>query len=735
MSETELKRPSRRTLEIVALRRHNDSTAERLRRDVPLMLARLAAEASGSVIELRVVTHDDGAVCTEVTLDAGELTGELSREAAEVLTPVAELEQVNEATDHAEWSVWPLLSGPRTKIGFGVDPGTAPRGTRWTAKPSHLDLVGLVCVHPGAGLRLRLWADDPGDGGPQLWAVDAAVLTTGQPPSLRLRAQIRSALPGLYVGAAPTAATVLRVDAERLPGLFAVPIGGAEPMAGICIGGAAPLPALPVRGAVPQRGSVRLGSAVTVAGRPVPVVVSLQERLRHVHVLGRTGTGKSSLLAGVAHEIARGDDGMLVLDPHGHLVQRIIAELPESAVDRVWVVRCGDVDNPVPLNPLAIADPVRREIAIDDVCGAFQYLFDKKQTGIVGPRFRERVSMGLRALTAVFGDRASLLDVPAALASVEFVAKAARAAQDDRLKAWLTNDMTHRRSGEYGDLVSWVNSKFEALSSTTAMRGILGSGADAIDMADAMDNGRIVLVDLSKSTLGESATALLGYLYLNRVWTSALQREVVNRPFTVVVDEAQAMISGSLTTMLSEGRKFGLSVILAHQYLGQLDEDLRPAVDGNVATTIAFRGAVSDIPALRQRFGDGVDATTLMTLPDLSAIVMRTAADAVAEPHTLVVDHNQLVVARSVVRQQDIDVEITQTSMRDLVDPYRDLTGPAAAGKSNVVQVAADKPKPPKAPKPVDASAAGASSFLDEWLARRAQRTVPPEEADESRPA
>lgn len=720
---------------IVALRRLNDNTAERLRRNVPLMLARLSAEACGSVIELRVVTNDDGAVHTEITLEAGELTDALSGEAAEVLTPVAELELVDGITERARWSVWPLLLAPRAMIGFGADTGRAPGAIRWTAQPSPLDLAGLVCVHPGAGLRLRLRAEDLGDGGPQLWAVDAAVLTTGRPPSLRLRAQVRIAFPGLHVGSEDATGAVLQVDAERLPNIFSVPIGGEEPTAGICTAGAAPLPAVTVRGAVPQRGSVRLGSAITVVGKSVPVVVSLQERLRHVHVLGRTGTGKSSLLAGIAHEIARGEDGMLVLDPHGHLVHRIIAELPESAVDRVWLVRCGDVDNPVPLNPLAIDDPVRREIAIDDVCGAFQYLFDKKQSGIVGPRFRERVAMGLRSLTAVFGDRASLLDVPAALASAQFVAKAARVTQDDRLKAWLANDITHRKSGEYGDLVSWVNSKFEAFSSTTAMRGILGSGADAIDMAHAMDNGRIVLVDLSKSTLGESATALLGYLYLNRVWTSALQRRDVERPFTVVADEAQAMISGSLTTMLSEGRKFGLSVVLAHQYLGQLDEDLRPAIDGNVATTIAFRGAVGDIPALRQRFGDGVDATTLMTLPDFSAIVMRTAAQAIAEPHTLVVDHNDLIGVRSDVRQQEICAQITQASTRDLVDPYREFTEPASAGKSNAVKIAAGTPAPSKTPKSADVPAAGASSFLDEWLARRAQQTVRPEEDDESRPA
>lgn len=346
--------------------------------------------------------------------------------------------------------------------------------------------------------------------------------------------------------------------------------------------------------------------------------------------------------------------------------------------------------------------------------------------------------MGLRALVAVFGPRASLLDVPAALAESKFMGKAAAAAADDRLKAWLANDLANQGSGEYADLVSWVNSKFEAFSSTTAMRGILGSGDDAIDMTAAMDAGRVILVDLSKSALGESATSLLGYLYLNRVWTSALQRHNIERPYTVIVDEAQAMISGSLTAMLSEGRKFGLSVILAHQYLGQLDDDLRPAVDGNVATTVAFRGAAADAFEVRRRFGDRVDTATLMTLPDLSAIILRTAIGVVSEPHTLIVDHNDRISARSGQARVSFEAAVAATTVRDLVDDYRDRTRPAAAGKSNVVGAVA-RAKPAAPPKHV-APAPGAdgeqeTNYLDEWLARRAQAATETGDGDESKSA
>lgn len=450
---------------------------------------------------------------------------------------------------------------------------------------------------------------------------------------------------------------------------------------------------------------------MSTAGHLVDVRLGANERLRHVHVIGRTGTGKSSFLAGFTHGVAAGDDGMLVLDPHGQLVDRIVAELPASAMARTWLVRCGDVANPVPLNPLAEDDVLRREIAIDDVCEMFQHLFDRKHTGIVGPRFRERVSMGLRALAAVHGPRATLLDVPAALADEAFMRKAVAAADDDRLKAWLANDVASQRSNEYGEVVAWVNSKFEPFTSTSAMRAVLGSGEDAIDMADAMDSGRIILVDLSKSALGESATRLLGYLYLNRVWISALRRTDTARPFTVVVDEAQALAAGALSSMLSEGRKFGLSVVLAHQYLGQLDDEVRPAVDGNVATTVSFRGAVADSAEMHQRFGAKVGVPTLTTLPDLSAVVQRTAAEFPTEPHTLVVDHNDRVAGRVGAELDRFVGVLEEQRNRELVDAFRERTSAAAAGHSAVTSPV----PPPPAPRP----SAKAPGFLDEWLANR----------------
>lgn len=182
------------------------------------------------------------------------------------------------------------------------------------------------------------------------------------------------------------------------------------------------------------------------------------------------------------------------------------------------------------------------------------------------------------------------------------------------------------------------------------------------------------------------------------------------------------MIAGSLCAMLSEGRKFGLSVVLAHQYLGQLSEDLLPAVDGNVATTVAFRSAVADAPALRQRFGQAVKEATLMTLPDLSAVTLRTAAHVTGEPHTLIVDHNELVTERTGQDLADFTDALTAATAKDLVDEYRDKTSAAAEGKSNLRVADEQPPAPstPATPQPRPSlSKAKDRSFLDEWLEKR----------------
>lgn len=702
------------TIDVSALRPTPDLGLQELRRVLPVELATVVGEVPGAAVDLELFTDGDGMVAVQLAVSGPDHTA-LATEMAEVLSPFAEADvRSGPAPSRREW---PVVADDRSRaIGFSVDDVPATPMLPWSPADTsdRRQLIEDLAVVPGHGLRVRL---SPQADAAERWAVQLTALTEGGAPSLRLCALVRRRFNGVRIGTSSTLPPVtLLVKTEHLHEVFAPPVAGSEPVAGAYQGAPALIAAAPARKQTSAPG-VRLGRAVTAGGRDVVVELGVAERLRHVHVLGQTGTGKSSTLAAIAHGFAARGEGGLIVDSHGQLCERVLAELPESARERVWTIRCGDIDNPVPVNPLAEADPIRRDIAIAEIGAMFQILFDKKETGIVGPRFIERVAMTLRALCEAHGTRASLLDVPLASADEKFMGRAVAMSGNDRLKTWWKTSQLEKQSNEHGQVLAWVNSKFESLASTSAMRAVLGSGANAVDFGVAMDTGRIILLDLSKADLGESASRLLGFLYLDRVWRAALQRSRKEVPFTVMVDEAHTLIAGALTDMLAEGRKFGLAVVLAHQYLAQLDEDLRPAVDGNVATTIAFRSAVADAAELHRRFGGLVDTSTLLGQRDLTAVLTRNAATEPTRPHSLVVDHNQRIDARTAPALRiHVDAIVAATHLA-LVDPYRDATTAAAQGRSNVTLLALPEgPHRPPAPKaPTEPTA----SFLDDWLAAR----------------
>lgn len=729
-------------VELVTIRPNADPVAARLRQSVALALGEVLAEMPDAVLRLSFLTDADGMVATRLDASGGEDPAALTAAVAGILQPVAETEDGDPGARTAvTW--WPVITERHSgSLGFGTANGERKVTLAPPADAGGAQLVEDLALLPGEGLCVELCSR--GESPHPAWQAQLWALTAGGAPSLRMRATIRRRFPDLHIASDILADPArVDVDAAALPTVLAIPAASGSPLAGTYPGPAAPIPVAPDRRGT-ERGLL-VGQAVTGGGRRIPVELTEVERLRHLHVLGQTGTGKSSALAGMLAEIAARGDGALVADPHGQLCDRILAELPDAARDRVWVIRCGDVDNPVPLNPLAESDPVRRDIAIQDLCDTFQYLFDKRQTGIVGPRFHDHVGMTLRALAAVHGTRTSLLDVPLACTDERFMTNAVARSDNARLKNWWRTFQLSTRSNEHGEVLAWVNSKFGPLAGTVAMRAILGSGTNAIDFTEAMDQGRIILLDLSKSALGEQSSRLLGYLYLSRVWEAALRRRHPERPFTVMVDEAHTLISGALTNMLAEGRKFGLSVVLAHQYLDQLDEDLQPAVHGNVATTIAFRCAAGDASQLGRRLGATVDPSALVMLPDLNAITLRSAAPGPAFPHSLVIDYNDRAMPRTGADLTEHIDEVMRSTYRDLVDPHREVTAGAAAGASNITAIPVEMPAAPRAtppipaarrpgpaPKPApDSSSKRGGTFLDDWLAKRAQATAAPTDADQ----
>lgn len=520
------------------------------------------------------------------------------------------------------------------------------------------------------------------------------------PPTLALRGALTDALPGLVFeeavdGCNPGHMACDAVAAELVL-TAAIPLSY-SPIPGFGVASPAPLPVALTAGMDKTAGGLAVGTAMTDAGVDVTEFLDDAELLRHVHAVGATGTGKSTMLAGIVHQLAHGTNGALVLDPHGTLVDRILAELPASAAERCLVVRADDLDNPVPMNPLAAQSESSVESAIADIGQMFYELFDPKQTGIVGPRFEDRIAHALRGLALLRGPRASLLDVPLMLEHKGMRAALDAALTDPREKLWWRNESRNTKSSDYADLVAWCNSKFERFSASPALRAILGSGHDAYDPTGVMDDGRIVLVDLAKGQIGATASRLLGYLLLNRFWVAAMNREHTDRRFHVIVDEAHSVMAGSLVNMLSEGRKFGISVIAAHQFLGQLDAEVAEALSGNVGTSVMFRTNGPHVRSHVAATGDQVSAPTLAQLPTLTAIVTRTASTQVtAQPHTVRVGTGvcgcETADLAEVLAHTRSRIDGLELGQFDPDAEYRERTETTAKG----------------------------SSFLDEWLAKRA---------------
>lgn len=463
----------------------------------------------------------------------------------------------------------------------------------------------------------------------------------------------------------------------------------------------------------PQVDGVRIGSVWNLRNQHHELRLPPEVMSRHVHVIGETGSGKSTLLTEMALDCAASGEGLMFLDPHGQTVDRILAELDPGARERVWLVRCGDVANPVRLNPFAVDAP-ERELAIGNMLEAFQQLFDPNYQGIVGPRFQRTMRRALASLSAVRGRRTSLLDVPRVLEDPE-MAKALAALQTDReLQSFWRNDMLGNRSADLAEVIAWVASKFTGFAMNPAIRAMLETGEDSFDPAEAMADGRIILIDLAKGHVGVTGARLIGMMYLLRFWESAL-RATTPVPFTAFVDEAGSFSSVPLAAMLAEGRKFGLRAVIAHQFMKQLDRDLNEAVEGSVATRLVFRVGHEDAKSLAVTTLPEFGVLDLAGLPQFVAAARLAATGLPLRPFTLEVDHNER--CRPQPDAEQATREIRARTIADLVDPMRsarpmtlqDLRPPAGG------------PSGPAAPP---------TSFIDDWLAKR--RPTPPDTSDDA---
>jgi hypothetical protein len=358
------------------------------------------------------------------------------------------------------------------------------------------------------------------------------------------------------------------------------------------------------------------------------------DRRAHMYVIGRTGTGKSNLLETLARQDIQAGRGLAVLDPHGDLVERLLAAVPARRHGDVTYFDVPDAASPLGFNPLEQVVPARRALVASGVLEVFKKIWPD----FWGPRLEHILRNALLAL--LDQPDSTLTDVLRLLEDRAFRrAVAGRVLSPQVRHFWFTEYEAYPARFR-AEAIAPVQNKIGAFLAHPVVHRIVTQRGNGIDLRRLMDDRGIFLVNLAKGKIGEDAAALLGALLVARIGLTGLARSDVpeseRRDFFVYLDEFQSYTTLSLANMLSELRKYRVNLILAHQYLSQLDERVRDAILGNVGTMICFRVGSADAGLLEKEFHPGFDASDLCALPNYHIYLKLMIKDAVSRPFSAV---------------------------------------------------------------------------------------------------
>ncbi len=358
--------------------------------------------------------------------------------------------------------------------------------------------------------------------------------------------------------------------------------------------------------------------------------IYLQEvdRRRHLYIIGQTGTGKSWFMEGLAVQDIQAGRGICFVDPHSDAIEHLLDRVPKERADDVIFFDPTQTDRPVGMNMLEYETDEQKLFIIDALLQIFDKLYDLRTTG--GPMFEQYMR---NALLLIMDDPASgstLAEVPRVLADVDF-----RKLKLSRCKTLVVKDFWTKEAEKAGgeaslaNMVPYITSKLTPFLANDLLRPIISQQKSAFHFREAMDAGKIILVKLSKGKIGDRNADLLGMICVNKILMAALGRadmpEEERRDFYLYIDEFQNFLTESIGIILSEARKYRLSLTIAHQFIGQLvknnDTRIRDAIFGNVGSIAAFRVGVDDTELLTKQFAPVVNEYDLMNIEKFNAYV------------------------------------------------------------------------------------------------------------------
>ena len=357
----------------------------------------------------------------------------------------------------------------------------------------------------------------------------------------------------------------------------------------------------PAPAQIPQSG-LFLGKSV-YRGLSRNIYISDKDRARHMYIIGKTGVGKSEFMMDMILQDIRAGKGVCFIDPHD-TVEKILEYIPPERAEDVIYFDPSDTDRPMGLNMLEAATEEEKQFVASSIINLMYKLYDPHKTGIIGPRFEHAIRNAM--MTVMSEPGATFIEIVRVLTDQKFLQELLPKVQDPIVRRYWTDQIAQTSDFHKSEVLDYIVSKFGRFITDKMMRNIIGQSQSAFNFRKVMDEGKILLINLAKGRIGEENSAFLGLILVPKLLVAAMSRQDVpeaqRRDFNLYVDEFQNFATPDFATILSEARKYHLNLTVANQFIGQIDEEVKNAVFGNVGTLISFRVGVQDANFLQHEF-------------------------------------------------------------------------------------------------------------------------------------
>jgi hypothetical protein len=377
-------------------------------------------------------------------------------------------------------------------------------------------------------------------------------------------------------------------------------------------------------------------------GETKEIRMKTEDRFRHFYVIGQTGTGKSSILQTMIRQDFRNGNGLCVIDPHGSLIDDILPFVPRERADDVIIFNPGDTERPLGLNLLEASTPEEMDLVALDAMNIMIKLFGNE---IFGPRIQDYFRNGCLTLMEQ-PEGGALTDIVRLFTDDEFQKLKVENVKNPIVRSFWENQMAKTGAREKAEMIPYFAAKFGQFVTNTMMRNIIGQTKSAFDFSQVMQEGKILLMNLSKGATGDINSKLLGLIIVSKIQMAALRRQKVDkedrRDFFLYIDEFQNYITDSIESILSEARKYRLGLVIAHQYIKQLEGDkdgstkIRDAVFGNVGTMMCYKIGAQDAEYMAKEMAPVFSDQDLINVDKFKAVMKLSIDTQPSRPFSIV---------------------------------------------------------------------------------------------------